>query len=50
MGWTERRWADVEPVYAAIAEHLAPDVHVTTTARYEWMSWDAAGRREGWPV
>jgi thiaminase/transcriptional activator TenA len=24
--------------------------HFGTTARYEWMFWDAAWRREGWPV
>jgi thiaminase (transcriptional activator TenA) len=24
--------------------------HAATTARYEWMFWDAAWRREGWPV
>jgi len=24
--------------------------HFTTTARYEWMFWDAAWRREVWPV
>jgi thiaminase/transcriptional activator TenA len=24
--------------------------HVLTTARYEWMFWDAAWRRETWPV
>jgi thiaminase/transcriptional activator TenA len=25
-------------------------VHFATTARYEWMFWDAAWRREAWPV
>lgn len=24
--------------------------HFVTTSRYEWMFWDAAHRREGWPV
>ncbi|BFV58128.1 thiaminase II [Kitasatospora sp. CMC57] len=24
--------------------------HFTTTSRYEWMFWDAAWRREAWPV
>jgi thiaminase (transcriptional activator TenA) len=24
--------------------------HFTTTARYEWMFWDAAWRQESWPV
>ena len=28
----------------------AAQAHFTTTARYEWMFWDAAYRREAWPV
>lgn len=24
--------------------------HFTTTSRYEWMFWDAAHRREAWPI
>jgi len=24
--------------------------HFVTTTRYEWMFWDAAWRREHWPV
>lgn len=24
--------------------------HFVTTSRYEWMFWDAAWRRESWPV
>jgi thiaminase/transcriptional activator TenA len=24
--------------------------HFLTAARYEWMFWDAAHRREGWPI
>jgi thiaminase/transcriptional activator TenA len=39
-----------------VAEELAPAErarvveHYRTTSRYEWMFWDAAWRREGWPV
>jgi thiaminase/transcriptional activator TenA len=32
------------------AEVARADRHFATTARYEWMFWDAALRREGWPV
>jgi thiaminase/transcriptional activator TenA len=35
---------------AAAAEQAAMRAHVVTTARYEWMFWDAAWRRETWPV
>jgi thiaminase (transcriptional activator TenA) len=31
-------------------ERARAGVHFTTTARYEWMFWDAAWRRESWPV
>jgi thiaminase/transcriptional activator TenA len=34
----------------AAAEQAAMSAHVLTTARYEWMFWDAAWRRERWPV
>jgi thiaminase/transcriptional activator TenA len=44
----------------ALADRSAPDpaspeaqrarAHFATTARYEWMFWDAAWRREQWPV
>jgi thiaminase/transcriptional activator TenA len=34
----------------AAAEQAAMRAHVLTTARYEWMFWDAAWRRERWPV
>lgn len=35
---------------ASAAEQGAMRAHVLTTARYEWMFWDAAWRRETWPV
>ena len=35
---------------ASAAELEAMREHVVTTARYEWMFWDAAWRRENWPV
>jgi thiaminase/transcriptional activator TenA len=34
----------------APAEQASMREHVTTTSRYEWMFWDAAWRREAWPV
>jgi len=44
----------------ALADRVGPSLgaadaararaHFTTTARYEWMFWDAAWRRETWPV
>ena len=39
-----------------IADDLGPGErarvleHYRTTSRYEWMFWDAAWRRERWPV
>jgi thiaminase/transcriptional activator TenA len=35
---------------AAAAEEASMRAHVLTTARYEWLFWDAAWRREAWPV
>jgi thiaminase (transcriptional activator TenA) len=32
------------------AEEARARAHFATTARYEWMFWDAAWRRERWPV
>jgi len=32
------------------AEHAHARCHFATTARYEWMFWDAAWRRETWPI
>jgi thiaminase/transcriptional activator TenA len=32
------------------ADEAAARAHFVTTARYEWMFWDAAFRRERWPV
>ncbi len=44
----------------ALADRIGPDLaadearrareHFATTARYEWMFWDAAWRQETWPV
>ncbi len=31
-------------------EEARARAHFATTARYEWMFWDAAWRREAWPV
>jgi thiaminase/transcriptional activator TenA len=35
---------------ASAAEQAAMREHVVTTARYEWMFWDAGWRRETWAV
>jgi thiaminase/transcriptional activator TenA len=35
---------------AGPAERDAMRGHALTTARYEWMFWDAAWRREAWPL
>jgi thiaminase/transcriptional activator TenA len=35
---------------ASPAEEGAMRAHVVTTARYEWMFWDASWRLEEWPV
>jgi thiaminase/transcriptional activator TenA len=45
LALVDRVGAEVSP-----AEQAAMRAHVVTTARYEWMFWDAAWRREGWPV
>ena len=42
---TDRVGADLGP-----GERDRVGAHFTTTARYEWMFWDAAWRREIWPV
>ncbi|RCG30210.1 thiaminase II [Sphaerisporangium album] len=42
---TDRTGADSTPRQRAVA--LA---HFVTTARYEWMFWDASWRQESWPV
>ena len=39
----------VGPALSAADEAIARH-HFVTTARYEWMFWDAAWRRETWPV
>jgi thiaminase (transcriptional activator TenA) len=33
-----------------VADEARARAHFATTARYEWMFWDAAWRREEWPV
>ena len=35
---------------AGAAEQAAMRERVIATSRYEWMFWDAAWRRETWPV
>ncbi len=35
---------------AGDAEKATMREHVVTTARYEWMFWDAGWRREAWPI
>jgi thiaminase/transcriptional activator TenA len=35
---------------ASAAEQAAMRMHALTTARYEWMFWDASWREELWPV
>ena len=42
---TDRLGASTHP-----AERERCRAHFATTARYEWMFWDAAHRRLGWPV
>lgn len=42
---TDRIGTELNP-----AEELAARAHFVTTARYEWMFFDAAHRREDWPV
>jgi thiaminase/transcriptional activator TenA len=48
--------AEVLALADRIGPRLAPDdeararQHFTMTARYEWMFWDAAWRRETWPI
>ena len=32
------------------AERSQANAHYRVTSRYEWMFWDAAWRREGWPL
>jgi thiaminase (transcriptional activator TenA) len=40
---------DVGPTLSA-ADDARARAHFATTARYEWMFWDAAWRREVWPI
>lgn len=34
----------------SVADEVAARAHFVTTARYEWMFFDAAHRREAWPI
>jgi len=45
LALTERVGADL-----ADGERVLMHEHFTTTARYEWMFWDAGYRQETWPV
>ena len=45
LGLTDRVGPTLTP-----GDESAARAHFTTTARYEWMFFDAAYRREGWPV
>jgi thiaminase (transcriptional activator TenA) len=40
---------DVGPTLST-AEEARARAHFATTGRYEWMFWDAAWRREAWPI
>ena len=42
--------ADRVGAEASAAEEALMREHFSTTARYEWMFWDAGFRRETWPV
>ncbi|GII62964.1 aminopyrimidine aminohydrolase [Sphaerisporangium krabiense] len=42
--------ADRTGAEATPAQRAAALGHFVTTARYEWMFWEAAWRRESWPV
>ena len=45
LALTDRVGADLAP-----ADEAAARAHFVTTSRYEWMFFDAAHRRETWPV
>jgi thiaminase/transcriptional activator TenA len=45
LALTDRIGAEVSGTERTLMRH-----HFTTTARYEWMFWDAGYRRETWPV
>jgi thiaminase/transcriptional activator TenA len=42
--------ADREGPGLSDAEQERAHLHFVTTSRYEWMFWDAAWRREAWPI
>lgn len=45
LALTDRTGSTLTPAHEAVARH-----HFVTTARYEWMFFDASARREVWPV
>ena len=42
--------ADTVGLTLSVTDETRARAHFATTARYEWMVWDAAWRREVWPV
>ena len=42
--------ADTVGLTLSVTDETRARAHFATTARYEWMFWDAAWRREVWPV
>jgi thiaminase/transcriptional activator TenA len=42
--------ADDVGLTLCVVDEMRARAHFATTARYEWMFWDAAWRREVWPV
>jgi thiaminase/transcriptional activator TenA len=43
-------FADVVGAEISAAEHARATEHFVVTSRYEWMFWDAAWRKEQWPL
>ncbi|SHF50300.1 thiaminase /4-amino-5-aminomethyl-2-methylpyrimidine deaminase [Jatrophihabitans endophyticus] len=56
--YADDAFAETVAAVLALADRLVVDAaaesgmhrHFGVTARYEWMFWDAAWRREGWPL
>ena len=46
----ERDWATRLCAEFIAGEEAVARAHFVTTARYEWMFFDAAHRREDWPI
>ncbi len=42
--------ADLVGLTLSVADETRARAHFAATARYEWMFWDAAWRREKWPL